>query len=61
MGPALSARRLLLKVCTFIGVAVGAVVAVRLAWSAIGGGPLGFHGQIALSLGVAGTIGLTWP
>lgn len=33
---------------------------VSAAWSAIGGGPLGIHGLIALSLGVSGTVGLTW-
>ena len=33
---------------------------VSVAWSAIGGGPLGIHGLIALSLGVSGTVGLTW-
>ena len=60
MGPALTAPRLLLKSLAVIGVAVIATVAVSFAWTAIGGGPLGLHGLIALSLGVLGTVGLTW-
>lgn len=50
----------MLKPLVFICVAVIATVAVSLAWTAIGGGPLGLHGRIALSLGVLGTVGLTW-
>ena len=60
MGPALTARRLLLRFLWVIGVAALATVAVHLAWTAIGGGPLGLHGLIALSLGVTGTVALTW-
>ena len=60
MGPALTAPRLLLKSLAVIGVAVIAMVAVSFVWTAIGGGPLGLHGLIALSLGVSGTVGLTW-
>lgn len=60
MGPALTARRLLLRVLAVIGVAGLATAAVNLAWTAIGGGPLGLHGLIALSLGVTGTVALTW-
>jgi len=60
VGPALTARGLLLKLFLLVGVATLATVAVSLAWSAIGGGPLGVHGLIALSLGVTGTVGLTW-
>lgn len=60
MGPALTARRLLLRVLAVVGVAALATVVVSLAWTAIGGGPLGLHGLIALSLGVLGTVGLTW-
>ena len=60
MGPTLTARRLLLKLLLVIGVAVAATVGVSLAWTAIGGGPLGVHGLIALSLGVLGTVALTW-
>lgn len=60
MGPALTARRLLLRLLWVLGVAALATVAVSLAWIAIGGGPLGLHGLIALSLGVLGTVGLTW-
>jgi hypothetical protein len=60
VGPALTARRLLLRVLAVIGVAGLATAAVNLAWTAIGGGPLGLHGLIALSLGVTGTVALTW-
>lgn len=60
MGPALTARRLLLRFLAVIGVAAFATAGVSLAWTAIGGGPLGRHGLIALSLGVLGTVGLTW-
>lgn len=60
MGPALTARRRLLKLLLVIGVAALATIVVRLAWTAIGGGPLGVHGMIALSLGVFGTTALTW-
>ncbi len=60
MGPALTARSLLLKFLAVTGVAVVSTAAVSLTWTAIGGGPLGVHGLIALSLGVFGTVGLTW-
>jgi len=60
VGPTLTAPRLLLKLLAVIGVAVIATVAVSVAWTAIGGGQLGPHGLIALSLGVLGTVGLTW-
>lgn len=59
MGPALTARRLLLRFLWVFGVAALATVSVSLAWTAIGGGPLGLHGLIALSLGVLGTVALT--
>lgn len=60
MGPALTARRLLLGLLWVFGVAALATVAISLAWTAIGGGALGLHGLIALSLGVSGTVALTW-
>ena len=60
MGPALTAHRLLSRLLLVIGVAAVATAAVSLAWTAIGGGALGVHGLIALSLGVLGTVGLTW-
>ena len=60
MGPALTAPRLLVRLLLVIGVAAAATVGVSLAWNAIGGGPLGLHGVIALSLGVLGTVALTW-
>ena len=60
MGPALTARRLIPKFLWVVGVAALATVSVSLAWTAIGGGPLGLHGLIALSLGVLGTVAMTW-
>lgn len=60
MGPALTARRLILKFLWVVGVAALATVSVSLAWTAIGGSPLGLHGLIALSLGVLGTVAMTW-
>lgn len=60
MGPALTVRTILVKLLLIIGVAAFATVGVGFAWTAIGGGPLGLHGLIALSLGVLGTVGLTW-
>lgn len=60
MGPALIRRRLLFRLLLVCGVAAVSTVGVSAAWTAIGGGPLGVHGLIALSLGVFGTIGLTW-
>ena len=43
-----------------LAVAVVSTVAVGAAWVAIGGGSLPMHGWIALSLGIAGTVALTW-
>ena len=60
MGPALTARRLISKLCLVVAVTVMATVGVSLTWTAIGGGPLGVHGLIALSLGVLGTVAMTW-
>jgi hypothetical protein len=52
--------RLLLKFLILLVVAAVATAAIVLAWTAIGGGALPVHGLIALSLGVLGTVGLTW-
>lgn len=52
--------RLLLKLLILVVIAAVATAAIVLAWIAIGGGPLPVHGLIALSLGVLGTVGLTW-
>ena len=60
MGPALTARRLVVKLVLVMGVAAAAALGVSLAWTAIGGSPLGLHGLIALSLGVFGVVALTW-
>lgn len=60
MGPALTPRRFLSRVCLLVAVSAASVLAVWLGWSAIGGGALGLHGLIALSLGVSGTVALTW-
>lgn len=60
MGPALIRRRLFFRLFLVCGVAAASTVGVSAVWTAIGGGPLGLHGLIALSLGVFGTVGLTW-
>lgn len=60
MGPALTARRLLLRFLLIVAVAATATAVVTVLWTAIGGGSLGVHGVIALSLGVFGTVVLTW-
>ncbi len=60
MGPALTVPQFLTRLGLVVGVPAAAVLAVWLAWGAIGGGPLGLHGVIALSLGVSGTVALTW-
>ena len=52
--------RRLLKLAVFVLIVAGGAVGVSLAWTAIGGGPLGTHGLIALSLGIAGTAALAW-
>lgn len=41
-------------------VAAVSTVGLSMAWRVIGGGALPLHGWIALSLGVAGTVGLAW-
>ena len=43
-----------------LAVAIVSTVAVGAAWVAIGGGALPIHGWIALSLGIVGTVALTW-
>lgn len=45
-----------------IALALSAVATwgLGLFWVAIGGGDLPLHGWIAMALGVAGTVGLTW-
>lgn len=60
MGPALTAPGRLVRVVLVVFVAAAATAGVGLAWTAIGGGPLGLHGMIALSLGVFGVVVLTW-
>jgi hypothetical protein len=60
VGPALTARRLLFRLFLVAGVVAAATVGVSLAWTAIGGGSLGMHGLIALSLGIGGTAALAW-
>lgn len=60
MGPTLTARRLLVRLLVALGVVAVSTGAVSLAWTAIGGGALGLHGLIALSLGIGGTAALAW-
>lgn len=60
MGPALTARRLLFRLLLVVGGVAVATGAVSMAWTAIGGGALGVHGVVALSLGIVGTAALAW-
>ena len=60
MGPALTPRRLLARLSLGVCVVLAGTLGVSLAWIAIGGGPLGPHGLIAMSLGIAGTAALAW-
>ncbi|MFC5344250.1 hypothetical protein ACETK8_00095 [Brevundimonas staleyi] len=49
-----------LRVLLALAVAAVATWGLGLFWVAIGGGDLPLHGWIAMALGVAGTVGLTW-
>lgn len=52
--------RSILRPLLALGVAAVATWGLGLFWVAIGGGELPLHGWIAMALGVAGTVGLTW-
>ncbi|MGZ9098972.1 MAG: hypothetical protein ACXW3O_04645 [Brevundimonas sp.] len=52
--------RWLLRLLLALLIAAVSTTAVGLAWIGIGGGSLPLHGWIALSLGVSGTVALTW-
>lgn len=52
--------RLILRTLLALAVAGLATWGLGLFWVAIGGGDLPLHGWIAMALGVAGTVGLTW-
>lgn len=52
--------RLILRTLLALAVAGAATWGLGLFWVAIGGGDLPLHGWIAMALGVAGTVGLTW-
>ncbi|PZU58336.1 MAG: hypothetical protein DI552_07020 [Brevundimonas sp.] len=52
--------RLLLALLLAGFVAAVATALLNVAWSLMGGGALTLHGWIALSLGVVGTVLLTW-
>lgn len=54
------ALRLLFRPLLALAVAALATWGLGLFWVAIGGGDLPLHGWIAMALGVAGTVGLTW-
>lgn len=54
------ALRLLFRPFLALAVAAVATWGLGLFWVAIGGGDLPLHGWIAMALGVAGTVGLTW-
>lgn len=43
-----------------LALSAAATWGLGLFWVAIGGGDLPLHGWIAMGLGVAGTVGLTW-
>ncbi|WP_428151519.1 hypothetical protein [Brevundimonas sp.] len=53
-----------LRFCLYVLIALvlsaAATWGLGLFWGAIGGGDLPLHGWIAMALGVAGTVGLTW-
>jgi hypothetical protein len=55
--PLLRLARNLLLAIVIAGAGTWGVAAV---WRSIGGGDLSVHGWIALSLGIAGTVGLAW-
>ena len=52
--------RPILRIRLALAVAGVATWGLGLFWVAIGGGDLPLHGWIAMALGVAGTVGLTW-
>lgn len=52
--------RFLLRLLLALGIAAAGTWAVSAAWIAIGGGPLSIHGQIAMTIGILGTVGLSW-
>lgn len=52
--------RLILRTLLALAIAGVATWGLGLFWTAIGGGDLPLHGWIAMALGVAGTVGLTW-
>ena len=52
--------RLLLRILVALAVSAAATWGLGRLWVAIGGGALPLHGWIAMGLGVAGTVGLTW-
>ena len=54
------AVRFLLCLLLAMIVAAGATALIAGFWVFIGGGDLTIHGWIALTLGVLGTIGLSW-
>lgn len=52
--------RLLTSVVIAVVIAAAMTWGVGLTWTAIGGGAMSRHGWIALTLGVAGTVALSW-
>lgn len=52
--------RLLTSVVIAVVIAAAMTWGVGLAWIAIGGGAMSVHGWIALTLGIAGTVALSW-
>lgn len=43
-----------------VAIVLVSTLAIGAAWMAIGGGTLPIHGWIALGLGIAGTVAMTW-
>lgn len=52
--------RFLLRLLLALAIAALGTWGISAAWIAIGGGPLSIHGQIALTIGILGTVGLSW-
>ncbi len=52
--------RLLTSVVIVVVIVAAMTWGVGLAWTAIGGGAMSRHGWIALTLGIAGTVALSW-
>jgi hypothetical protein len=52
--------RFLLRLLLAVAIAAVATWGIAALWRLIGGGPLSIHGWIAMTLGIFGTVGLSW-